>query len=1004
MPLAIPDRMMAAIGDSPLRGPTLEFADRVSDILGDNETPFFPTYTDHGTHHVERVLEAIARLVPEKVWEQGVLEAADACVLVCSTLLHDLAMHMREPGFVELVSAGTRFEPREWFSLDQPGRTGDRPWPELWADFQAEARHFGTSDIELLLGQHGRSVPPLAFEEELDPDDWSIADRLLAGEFLRRHHGRIAHEISAFGFPGLDEDSFPTLTHTLPNLNNAIGAVARSHSESLRLMVQYLDYLEPGNKRPEGAFLHFHMGLLRIADFLQIEADRAPPLLLLLKRVQSPRSVEEWNKHGAISSVNWEHADPLAIYVTVSPKHGLRTHLALSDLFGEMQREMDTTVAVLRETYGHNSVQPRLNLSRQRLLSNLDGESLHEKLPYVPRRAALRSDPDLFRLVIDDLYGNQPAVAGRELIQNAVDAVRARRSWEARQGKSIPADELRKLEADVVVHLDEVGDGDFVLHIADRGIGMTPDVVIDYFQKAGASYGPTSRELEDLSPAELIGSMKAGRFGVGAFAAFLLGDEMRVTTRHVTAERGITFVARMSEDLAPLSWADGAPIGTAISIPFKAGDLPPRRYGNGELVSPDELLRTIASFYRLRSPSVAYRLSQAGHQREVLPSQDLPNPGGKLPDRWRSVRRSGMDSVLWRVPLRFSWDESEFEGQRGGMVAHNGILIQNLGRSYSFETDVYEWSDSSLRTLLRLPSLAVFDTRHKLGVALHRYGLVARALPFEAQLLESIGLDLVAHGAVVGSRNHPLQENLYLPAFSRTGWLPLTPPLLSDYADELLVLWRPNKFEGDDLQASIVDHLLSSRSSLRWSQFGHRTAIETDTSRDPTGPSQRYDRDPYLEVIPTEATKWAGALGGQVLSTVVIRGHPGAIATAPRHMSWAGASWSRYRGDAGDTDLLVLKGESPDPALDQKLLQAALDLHVENPASSLALTVIGEFAPPSDLFRQTALAWNRLVGGEMPRGTRQRPRIADELVEQHPSLRPLVDRWRRSKDEVDREL
>src|SRR4029077_504319 len=224
---------------------------------------------------------------PEQVLNSDVITAKDAAVISCGALLHDLAMHLREEGFVSLVGQDTSFRPRPWFSEAQPGRDADIEWPQLWAAFQLEARHFGPGETSLILGPNGR-IPAVAHEKHLDPADWSNDDRLLIGEFLRRHHARLAHEIALHGFPGLDADVFPVLDRTLPLLADVSGAVARSHGEALRSMLAYLRYQAPGSKRQSGVLAIYHMALLRAADYLQVGADRAPILLLRLKAPQSP--------------------------------------------------------------------------------------------------------------------------------------------------------------------------------------------------------------------------------------------------------------------------------------------------------------------------------------------------------------------------------------------------------------------------------------------------------------------------------------------------------------------------------------------------------------------------------------------------------------------------------------------------------------------------------------------------------------------------------------------
>jgi molecular chaperone HtpG len=150
--LLIPERLRHLLADSPVEAPTLRYADEATIVLRDNKTPFFPAYTDHGTEHVERVLTAIDLLIPDDVWSSRLLRPTDAAVLVCASILHDIAMHIREVNFLALIRDPSEFEPLPWFSAPHGPRPGDEPWHALWRAFQREARHFGRTQVDRLLG------------------------------------------------------------------------------------------------------------------------------------------------------------------------------------------------------------------------------------------------------------------------------------------------------------------------------------------------------------------------------------------------------------------------------------------------------------------------------------------------------------------------------------------------------------------------------------------------------------------------------------------------------------------------------------------------------------------------------------------------------------------------------------------------------------------------------------------------------------------------------------
>jgi hypothetical protein len=205
----IPNRLLELLAGSEYLAPVQAFNSAVAAILADNKMPFFPGYTDHGLEHVGRVIATVVRLVPTEIWEAEprLIGPADSALIICSTLLHDLAMHLREDGFLKLIGIGSANNPLPWFSQGQPGRSPDLPWPKLWDDFLREARRFADRDLINIFGpppdDSSQTRSWGVRELSQDPREWDYFDRLLVGEFLRRHHHRLAHEIAVYGFPGL---------------------------------------------------------------------------------------------------------------------------------------------------------------------------------------------------------------------------------------------------------------------------------------------------------------------------------------------------------------------------------------------------------------------------------------------------------------------------------------------------------------------------------------------------------------------------------------------------------------------------------------------------------------------------------------------------------------------------------------------------------------------------------------------------------------------------------
>jgi hypothetical protein len=1003
MGVKIPPKLLKLLTGSSFEPGTLSLVQTVDQIFVDNEMPFFPAYTDHGAHHVTAVLNAAERLIPARVWEGGLLLPTDAAVLIAASLLHDLALHIREKGFIALVSESSQYSPLPWFDQDQPRRRADQPWCDLWRDFCKEARRFTQSDLDRIFGP-GQETPQIAFGDvDLESDGWVANDRLLIGEFLRRHHARLGHEIALTGFPGLDEKKFPLLESLLPGLADAVGTTARSHTESLRTMVAYLDYCQPGDQRPAGALLMYLMGVLRVADFFQLDATRVSPLLLHLKDPQSPQSVAEWSKHQAIQNISWDNKDPSAINIQISHAHSLRTHLQLGELFSLLQSELDTTTAVLSETYGGSDLGD-LGLDRRRVTTNLFQKSLHARLGFVPERARLRSAEDLFRLVIADLYGNEPTVAGRELLQNATDAVREMEHWKAREAVEIDSAEFRDLPTDVLIELREFDRESSLLRVVDKGIGMTPQTIIDCFLTAGASFSPSLDDDELSDAATAFRWMKAGRFGVGVFASFLLGPEVCVSTRHASSKRGIRFSARLDDDLIQLDWLDDVPLGTEVIVPFAnsywtegSPDAALRAKRSGQL--PD-LLENIKDYYRLDYPRVTYRYTSCdGHSIDHEGVVNIPSPmsPAALP-AWRALTAPGFDAIYWSEKARSSGGFS-YRRAQGAEVVHNGITLKKPGQQHAKRT--YRWTNDIARQNVDTPDIAVFDTRQSIGVSLHRYELTSHQLPFEEELLQSIGADMLAHALVFGESDYPLGVRwAFQPLMGNTTWVPLLPTLVNRYVeDHFCVLWLADPQLVGPWQEPIGPEFLDTN-GRHWSELPHRIVLPA-----------RYKESGWRN---SHHATW-GLLPDDVINSVMslkatIDREPliGIFANydTSEIMPFTGG-WRKQSAAWGHNKeplqiwKKVFSNFDYSPALQglgYALRVTTIELLRRAGAGSIALTVFGPSKTDSVSCDPLSAKWVSSLSGSLERDTEARTARRRTLVEADLELQTATERWDRCSD------
>jgi molecular chaperone HtpG len=502
--------------------------------------PFFPGFTDHSPRHINDVLATAASVMSDSSRE--LLTPEDAAVLVIAVLLHDCGMHLTQDSFRALIETESR---------PPVDGLGDRPWKQIWGEFLAEAQRFGEDRLQAVFGE----TSPVVLKD-LDVENLSERDCLLVGEFVRRHHARLAHEIALSGVPSRMESRLKLIGMDAELLDLA-GLVARSHGLSIRATFHYLESRYGRISEQRKTKTPYLMAVLRIADYVQVQSERALKALLSVKELRSPISRQEWRNHFAVRDVSLRHEDPEAMYVHASPTD-VKTYLRLDSLFRDIQRELDDSWATIGEVYGRLGELGSLGLTVRRIRSNLDdAPGFAATVAYIPIRAAFKSSgPDLLKLLVGPLYDYRHEVGVRELLQNAIDACKERFDLTGNRG------------SEVTVNIEQADDGTGWITVTDTGVGMTLETITNYFLVAGASFRNSDlwkRRHQDEKGSPRV--LRGGRFGVGALAAFMLGEEVTVRTRHMDrdASEGLEFSARIDDPVIELRRCT-ADAGTSIRI------------------------------------------------------------------------------------------------------------------------------------------------------------------------------------------------------------------------------------------------------------------------------------------------------------------------------------------------------------------------------------------------------------------------------------------------------
>lgn len=642
-----------------------------------NSPEFFPDYTIHGIDHINEVLEHANRLIVKKTLSK--LTSRDVAFLISAIVLHDLGMFLRIDGVRKLVR-GERCR-------DCIPNTTDAPWDETWIEFVDRTKRYPEEKMCYLFGRN------IAVKEDcVDSENMTDDERRIIGDFLRQHHPRIAHEIALNGLPGSENiDVFAGIKLERDD-RDMIGLLARSHGMPIRDTEDYI-------RRTFGSStyntpVYYLMAVLRIADFLDASKQRAPVERQQHQEIPVPISVEEWTWNQRINRDNcgWDE-DKKNRYIYAKPESSIE-YVQLDKWLKSVQLELDLAWSVLAEKYPNNPYR----LSIHRITCNIHEPDVQETMnrQFLTEEVKVTANPEITRLMIAPLYGDNPTYGVRELIQNAVDACLERKHREpGHQGLvTIRIDPWE----DPKTH-ENLG----VFTIEDNGIGMNAHVLMNYYLSAGASYRSSEEWKRDNTVDGRAQVARTGQFGVGFLAAFLLGNSVTVTTQHLNDDQGYTFeFTNKSKPLNITRKKRGQGTGTTIRIALKPGVLENLK---GEKQCPWH------NWYAFDEPEVQYFLNGEQVKHKGIPLSRDPNHN----PAWLPLESKTFDAYMWHPGI---------DAKRPEFYC-NGIRVYDTQKDETFE-------DCGLN--VPFPHVSLLDPNAELNINLARSQL--QTFPDEDRLLE----------------------------------------------------------------------------------------------------------------------------------------------------------------------------------------------------------------------------------------------------------------------------
>lgn len=258
--------------------------------------------------------------------------------------------------------------------------------------------------------------------------------------------------------------------------------------------------------------------ILRLADAAHVDARRAPAFL---RAIRKPAAASD--KHWAFQqNLQKPQTDADRIVFTSSGPFSLDEAPAWWLCYQTLQmvdsefKQVDALLAdTRRRRFALRAVAGCEDPMRLAKYIRTEG--------WVPVEAKIRISnvPDIVRkLGGEELYGERPYVCLRELVQNAADAVQARRFLEGRESDW----------GSIIVKLYARGDKQ-ILEVSDNGIGMSEPVLTGPFLDFGTSYWGSPLMSSEFPGLLARGFQSTGRFGIGFFSVFMVASKVSVVTR-----------------------------------------------------------------------------------------------------------------------------------------------------------------------------------------------------------------------------------------------------------------------------------------------------------------------------------------------------------------------------------------------------------------------------------------------------------------------------------------
>lgn len=433
----------------------------------------FPALTVHDITHVDSLWQVGSVIAGEKYD----LNPLEGFILGCAFLMHDAVL-----------------------SYDAAGGQDSLRKTTEWQDFYADYKNDDTLTL---------------VEQKYETDFKTI--RFLHAKYAKELYKKLFNRADGSSFYIIENETLRS------HLGHLICMIAASHHWS----IDDVEDLGIQQAAPAGYPMEWHINpmklacILRCADAGHIDTMRAPDYLLKLLTVNGV-SRNHWVAQNHLSQIDIDinNLEKVVVHSNIDFEEAdFAAWNVACDAVQVLDHEIKASNGILKknhilefQTKGVSGAESRQSLSR---FIKTDGWMPCDANIHISNVEGL-----IKNLGGEKLYGNENKleIVLRELIQNARDAIAARRERET------------GFEGQICISIEQT-DGNTWVNVTDNGVGMSMQTVKDYFLNFGSSFWGSDLAKSEYPGLNASNFKSVGRFGIGFYAIFMIASEVIVETR-----------------------------------------------------------------------------------------------------------------------------------------------------------------------------------------------------------------------------------------------------------------------------------------------------------------------------------------------------------------------------------------------------------------------------------------------------------------------------------------